>query len=156
MRAVPLVYGVVATLVTTWCAEDLTAADVNHVRWSNSIDQAWQESQSRGVPLLVFVTRPDCIPCARMKVSTYADRSIAATLNRRFVAVAIDGTRPSPLLKDLAVAAYPVTFVISPDAVILERIDGYVTPQQMAARLEKVTPSRIENAPIRPVSGRAF
>lgn len=153
LRHIP---GTLALLIGIHSLSAVHAGETAHVRWCNDINQAWQQSQTRGLPMLIFVTRPDCVPCARMKVNTYTDRLIAATLNDHFVAVAIDGTTPSPLLKDLAVAAYPVTFVVSPEAVILERIDGYVNPQQMAVRLQKITSKSAGNLPVRPVSGRAF
>jgi thioredoxin-related protein len=143
-------------LLTACFANAARAAEANNVRWFNDVSEAWRASQSQGRPLLVFVTRADCVPCARMKLGTYTDSVIATTINDRFVAVTIDAARPSPLLKDLAVNAYPATFVISPQAVILQRIDGYVTPDQMSARLAKIAPETIHPPSIRTVSGRAF
>jgi len=44
------------------------------------------------------------------------------------------------LLKDLRVTSYPSTFVISPEAVILDRIDGFVPPDAFASRLNAFRP----------------
>jgi hypothetical protein len=91
-----------------------------------------------------------------MKHGTYSDRAVAATINDRFIALTIDAARPSPLLKDLAVNAYPATFVISPEAVILQRIDGFITPQQMSAHLAKIPLAANPKPAIHTVSERAF
>jgi hypothetical protein len=132
------------------------AVAADKVTWHEDVHRAWEISQAQNRPMLVFVTRKDCLPCAKMKVGTYANGAVATTINDRFVALTLDAARPTPLLKDLAVKAYPATFVISPDAVILQRIDGFVSPEQMSARLAAI-PEPKQNVPaIRPVSKRSF
>jgi thioredoxin-related protein len=128
--------------------QSLLAAEANSVQWFNDVNQAWQASQRDGRPLLVFVTRGDCIPCARMKLQTYADRRVASTINARYVALVVTAEQASPLIKELAVNAYPATFIISPQAVILQRIDGYVTPDELTKRLANMakTPAVPVNA----------
>jgi hypothetical protein len=79
--------------------------------------------------------------CTKMKKSTLADRQVAARIDSAFVPLLLDGSQDCPLLKELNVKAYPATFVVSPDAVILDRIDGYVTADVLAKRLAKQTPS---------------
>ena len=147
---------VLLLLHVAWFVEAVSAAEQIPVRWFADANEAWRTSQSQGRPLLIFVTRTDCVPCARMKIGTYTDRAVAATINDRFIALTIDAARPSPLLKDLAVNAYPATFVISPEAVILQRIDGFVTPEQMSARLAKIPLAAKPEPAIRTVSERAF
>jgi hypothetical protein len=52
----------------------------------------------------------------------------------------LDGNGTAQLLKDLRVTAYPSTFVISPQAVILDRIDGYLPPEALSQRLNSLGP----------------
>ena len=151
-----IVLGTVAALISLRCAHPSIAGEASHVRWFNNVNEAWRASQSQDRPLLVFVTRSDCLPCAKMKVGTYTDPAVAAAINDRFVPLAIDATLPSQLLKDLAVIGYPATFVISPQAVILQRMDGYVSAAQMTAKLAHVGPATPGKVPARPVSGQAF
>jgi protein disulfide-isomerase len=147
---------IAAAILAVSCVNPLFAAETNHIRWLNDVNDAWRSSQLQGRPLLVFVTRDACLPCAKMKASTYADSTVAAAINDRFVALSIDADRAPQLLKDLAVNAYPVTFVISPQAVILQRMDGYISPGQMAAKLSQVAPKTRHSVPVQPVAGRAF
>ena len=97
-------------------AMPLAAAEQSPVAWHHDVTSAWQSTQRQNRPLLVFVTTSHCLYCTKMKQSTYANATVAATINRAFVPLVLDGEIPSPLLKDLAVKAYPATFIISPSA----------------------------------------
>jgi uncharacterized protein YyaL (SSP411 family) len=90
---------------------------------------------------LVFVTRQDCLYCTKMKDRTFVNATVAGAINRSFVPLALDGGIRSPLLDELNVTTYPTTVVISPQAVILDRIDGYVAPEALASRLNALRPS---------------
>jgi hypothetical protein len=70
-----------------------------------------------------------------MKETTFAHPVVAGGISRSFVPLVVDGTVPTPLVNELRVSAYPATFIISPQAVILARIDGYVDPATLAGRL---------------------
>jgi hypothetical protein len=123
-----------------------TAPGALGVAWHEDIAKAWETSQQNGRPLLVFVTRDQCYYCDKMKAGTLVSPLVVASLNAAFVPLILDGRRQSPLLKELNVKGYPSTFVISPDAVVLDRIDGYVTPEVLATRLKAIRP--------RPPSGK--
>ena len=105
------------------------------LRWQSDATTAWKDAQSEHKYLLVFVTRSGCGPCQRMKVESFADPALAKALAKHFVALQLDGSGSSPLLSDLRVQAYPATFIISRDAVIVDRIDGYVDAAHLGQRL---------------------
>jgi len=119
-------------------AEKRKSVDVN---WHTDVTEAWKQTQQNRRPLLIFVTHENCVFCAKMKKGTLADGKIAARIDGGFVPLVIDGAQDCPLLKELNVKAYPATFVVSPDAVILDRIDGYVTADVLAKRLAQQTPN---------------
>jgi thioredoxin-related protein len=116
------------------------------VAWQQDIAKAWEATQQNGRPLLVFVTRDHCYYCDKMKDGTFAAPTVAHNVHASFVPLMLDGRSNSPLLKELNVKGYPSTFVISPQAVVLDRIDGYVTPEVLAWRLKAIRP--------RPPSGK--
>lgn len=122
------------------CAPIAAGDEVVRVAWHSDVQNAWQATQQQGQPMLVFVTRDNCFYCTQMKSRTYSDATVAGTIKSSFVPLELDGSGNSPLLKDLKVTAYPTTFVISPKAVILDRIDGYVAPDVLARRLSALRP----------------
>jgi thiol:disulfide interchange protein len=111
------------------------------LNWHTDVTQAWKQTQQKRQPLLIFVTHENCVFCTKMKRGTLADGKVVAKIDGAFVPLVVDGAQECPLLKELNVKAYPATFVVSPDAVILDRIDGYVTADALAKRLAKQTTS---------------
>jgi Thioredoxin-like len=118
--------------------ESLSAGEPATVSWHHDVKSAWQSTQQQGRPLVVFVTTNHCMYCTKMKNATWSNATVAATINRSFVPLVLDGEAPSPLLGDLAVKAFPATFIISRDAVILDRMDGFVAPDKLMARLAAI------------------
>jgi thioredoxin-related protein len=116
------------------------ASEVVKVSWHTDVQHAWHATQQQGRPMLVFVTRDNCFYCNQMKDRTYSNLAVAVAINQSFVPLVLDGGGQSPLLKELNVTAFPSTFVISPQAVIVERIDGYVTPEVLATKLQNLRP----------------
>lgn len=116
------------------------AGDAGKVAWHNDVEVAWKETQQHGRPLLVFVTKEQCFYCVQMKDRTYSDASVAGTIRASYVPLVLDGGGNTQLLKDLRVTSFPSTFVISPQAVILDRIDGYLAPEAFAKRLNSWRP----------------
>jgi hypothetical protein len=140
MRRSEHIAGVLFLLVTLMRGS-LAGEVAGQLSWNRSVNEAWKKTQQDGRPLLVFVTRADCFYCVKMKGRTYNDSTVAALVNRSFVPLVLDGgTSPPPLLKELNVSVYPTTFIISPRAVILDRIDGYVAPEALCNRLKALQP----------------
>jgi protein disulfide-isomerase len=117
-----------------------TSPGALEVAWHQDIAKAWEATQQNGRPLLVFVTRDQCYYCDKMKAGTLVSPLVVASVKAAFVPLILDGRQQSPLLKELNVRGYPSTFVISPQAVVLDRIDGYVTPEVLASRLKAIRP----------------
>lgn len=128
---VACVCGVCVLAVSARCR----AAEVYPIAWHSDVAQAWQQAQLEQRPLVVYVTHDHCVFCEKMQQQTWRDDRVARAIREGFVPLAVDGSQPSALTKELAVTAYPATFVISPQAVVLERINGYVPPEKLAARL---------------------
>ncbi len=125
-------------LLTIPAAPQSQAAEPTAIAWHSDVETAWKATQEQGRPLLIFVTAKQCTHCVKMKQATYADPTVAAAVNRSFVPLVLDGGSNSPLLKELGVTAYPATFIISGDAVVLDRVNGYVPPETLVKRLAAV------------------
>lgn len=115
-------------------------AEPAKVTWHTTVESAWHLTRQQGRPLLVFVTRDDCAYCVKMKDRTFSHATVAEAINRGYIPLVLDGGVPTPLLRELKVSMYPATFVISPQAVILARIDGFVPPEALASRLQMARP----------------
>jgi thioredoxin-related protein len=114
------------------------AAEKSTIAWNSDVEAAWKKTQEQGRPLLIFVTAKQCAYCVKMKQATFADANVAAAVNRSFVPLVLDGGSNSPLLKDLGVTAFPATFIVSGDAVVLDRVNGFVPPETLVKRLAAI------------------
>jgi thioredoxin-related protein len=121
------------------------------IEWSHDVDAAWQRTVREGRPLLLFITRSRCKYCAQMKTATLVDVQVADQVMTGFVPVAIDPQSDPELIKELNVRSFPTTLIISPDALMLDQIKGYLPPADFQKRL---TRCRASSAVHRPRSSR--
>lgn len=138
----------------------VASREINHpardIHWFTDVEPAWQAAQREGRPLLVYVTHEQCVFCRKMEKQTYLDPAITSAIEASFVPLSLDGGKGSALVKDLAVKSYPATFIISPQAVVVDRIDGYVPAEQLAKRLAKAAPRKASHTTAQPVAERKY
>jgi hypothetical protein len=139
VNAIVRVEPFVAMLLVVLCLP-VAAAEPRPVAWHTNVETAWSTACEQGRPLLLFVTREDCAFCTQMKDDTYSHPGIANLVNQSFVPLVLDGRAGLPLLKELNVNLYPCTFVISPQAVVLMRVEGYLSPRDFGRRLATARP----------------
>lgn len=127
------------------------AALAEEIVWLHDTDAAWQKTIDEQRLLLLFVTRPNCKYCSQMKGVTFADERVTALVGAAFVPLAIDPASDPELIKELKIAAYPTTLIISPEAGLLDRFKGYLPPAEFQRRLNR---SRVQTTAERPHSSR--
>jgi thioredoxin-like negative regulator of GroEL len=70
-----------------------------------------------------------------MVTETWSHPQIRAGVAHFCEAITINATHAPELAKQLGVRAYPTTLVISPDAQLLCRIEGFANPQKFAEQM---------------------
>jgi hypothetical protein len=70
-----------------------------------------------------------------MKSETFADDEVSSQINSGFVPLLVDPKTDAALIKELKIASFPTTLIISPQSVTLDRIKGYLPPEQFLKRL---------------------
>jgi thioredoxin-related protein len=114
------------------------AADLD---WQSDLDAAWQQSRQEQRPLLVFLTTSGCRYCTLMQTTTFTDPGVAELIERGFVPAAVDAKNAAWLVKSQKVGTFPTTLVISSEAQVIDRINGYVKPADLKPRLAKTAAS---------------
>ena len=113
-------------------------ADKHHdlsVQWHSDMVQAWERTQENDQPMLLFVTADNCGYCAMMKQRTYADNQVVSKIRGSFVPAIIDARKFHDWGGQSVVNIYPTTLIIGPDRQVIEKISGYVSAEEMQARL---------------------
>ena len=121
-------------------AGSVSAAEV---QWGADVDAAWKVSVAEQRPMVLFVTRPNCRFCVEMKNKTFRDPQVSTRIEQSFVAVAVEADDVGWLVKEMKITAYPTTLLISPKAEVVDRIKGFLPPNQFAPRLDRATPREL-------------
>ncbi len=109
----------------------------DEIAWHTDVAEAVAAAGEKDLPLLVYVTSSHCPYCVKMKNQTLSNATLAAEVNRGFVALIVSrGTAPE-LERRIAVRAYPTTLILRPDESELGRVTGYVSPAQLTGSLQR-------------------
>ena len=115
-----------------------SGATAQEVAWSTDLRSAWQTAQKADRPLLLFVTSSHCPYCRKMKSDTLANPAVARRVHDSYVGVIVDTKNSAEMTARLRIISVPTTLLVLPDGRIADRVEGYVSPNKLLARLESV------------------
>lgn len=118
------------------------------IGWLEDLETAHQHSQDTNRPTLVVFAARWCTFCKRMDGRTFADPQIVQMVNLSFVPVRLDFDAEQRIARVLEVRSLPCSVVLSPQADLLARIEGYIEPERYARALEAAQrlQSRVQHA----------
>lgn len=125
----------------------VASVNAEGIRWYTNADDAWNEVDVEGRPLMVLVTRPGCPFCVRMKNGTLADPLVVQVVNAEFVALRVDQQEDPAFVRDLGIKAFPTLLIISPDDKLMDRVKGYMNADQTRLRLENARRATLAHRP---------
>lgn len=106
------------------------------VHWQPNLQAAHRLSQETGRPMLLVFGASWCHYCHKLEGETFGDPRMAAYVNSMFVPVRLDLDKDQRVAKILHVKAVPATIVLSPQAELVGRHDGFATVVPFAQKLE--------------------
>jgi thiol:disulfide interchange protein len=114
----------------------------DRVSWRTSYDQAVQEAGETGRPLLVVFGADWCGPCEQMKARVFSDKTVADTIEARFVPLRVDltenGGPNDSLARRFGVTGIPALFVLDPRGNPISRSAGYMGKKDLLGWMEGV------------------
>ncbi len=113
------------------------AARAAEVKWLSDVDAAWKQAREQDRPMLVLLSTSNCRYCVMLQNVSFADPDVVQIVENGFVPVAVDAKDVDWLVQEQKVVSYPTTLVISPTADIVDRIKGYLKPEELKPRLAK-------------------
>lgn len=95
------------------------------LKWHKSLKAAHQLAVETDKPLLIVFGASWCHYCHKLERETLSDSRMVAAIERDFIPVHLDFDRDSKVAKILEVKRLPCTVVLSPDADLLLKSEGY-------------------------------
>lgn len=94
----------------------------NGIAWAESYAAAQTKAIQTDKLMILYFTGKWCVPCRIMKRNVWANEQVTASVNARFIPVAIDVDNPddAPMLARYNIVGSPVTIVTDPDGNALQ------------------------------------
>lgn len=96
---------------------------------------AWTAAQKTGRPILVYATANQCPYCVKMLEKTYKQEKITKLVEGSFETVYVDRHAQSKLVEKMHIKWYPTTIVVTPGNKVIDKIEGYVSPEEFTSRI---------------------
>lgn len=128
----------------------LASGPKNGLSWQPDIFAAHQQSVQSGKPMLLVFGADWCVFCKKLERTTLAEPEMVQYINGNFVPVHIDVDKEKKVASILDVKSLPCTIVLSPNADILGRIEGF---EKAPSLYRKLASAKQRQASIAPASG---
>lgn len=112
------------TLASVASAES-AALPIQKLKWHKNLKAAHKLSIETDKPLLIVFGASWCHYCHKLEKETLADKRLVAAIERDFIPVQLDFDRDAKVAKILEVEHLPCTVVLSPEADLLQKSEGF-------------------------------
>jgi thiol-disulfide isomerase/thioredoxin len=145
-----LLLGAVALIL---CVREGVSADPppGGIQWQTDLHAAHRLSRQTNRPMLFVFGADWCTWCKKLEKTTLTDRELVTYINANFVPIHIDADRDPRVAEILEAEAFPCAVVLSPNADLLGRINGFKDPAGYRSALSAATQPR---SGVLPVAGR--
>lgn len=115
----------------------------NGIVWETKLEAALEKAKREKRPVMVDFYADWCIACKELDAQTYSDAKVIE-LSKRFINVKLDFTQMNSenqkVLTEYGVMALPAILFFDTNGVYqpAARIDGFIDPESMAARLQSL------------------
>lgn len=113
----------------------------NQLKWQANLQAAHKVASTQNKPMLLVFGADWCHFCKKLERETLNSNEIAKYVNEAFVPVHLDVDKDVKVSQILKVSSLPCTIVLSPNADLLGRIEGFHTAapfyKQLAAAQQK-------------------
>lgn len=131
-----VVAGCLLVLVCMWGVLP-SQAGAQQIQWS-PYEEALEEAQKTGRPVLLYFFVKDCQYCQQMESKTLSAGRVVEYLREEFVSARVDGDKSPQLARRYMVRGFPTIWFLGPDGKPISSLPGYVGPEDLAKVLRYI------------------
>ncbi|MCS7018653.1 MAG: thioredoxin fold domain-containing protein [Cytophagales bacterium] len=125
----------IALLIVGWaCAQPLQLFQGTYTALQN-------QAKRQNKPYFIFFYTNWCMPCRKIMQEGFYDKNFIEYAEKNYLAYAVDGeslvTEGKKLATFYNVYFYPMILVFTPQGKVVERMDGYLKPDELIALLKR-------------------
>ena len=133
-RSLTLLIGFVCLVVSS---ASFAEPPKNGIRWETDLLKAREKALKSEKPILIVFGAEWCTFCKKMEQTTLSEKEMVHKINTEFVPVHLDFDKTKPVADALKVKGIPSSIVLSTDAEILSRKDGFAKSKEYGEVLTK-------------------
>lgn len=119
------------------------------IKWQKNLKTAQKLALQQDKPIMIVFGASWCTFCHKLERETLGDRRIAALIEREFIPVHLDFNKEERVAKILEVERLPSTVILTPQADLLLKFDGYAEPKEYQSSLSSALEKRDEIRQVR-------
>ena len=105
------------------------------ISWQKNLKDAHRVALQQNKPMMLVFGAEWCGFCKKLEKTTLANPQLAKYINSTFVSVHIDVDEEEKVAQILDVKSLPCTIILSPEADLLGRFEGFMQPAPMYHKL---------------------
>ncbi len=105
------------------------------IHWQANLKDAHKVAIQRNMPIMLVFGAEWCGYCKKLEKTTLSNPQLAKYINSTFVSVHIDVDEEERIAEILEVKSLPCTIILSPNADLLGRLEGFMKPAPMFEKL---------------------
>ncbi len=105
----------------------LSRPAANQLKWHTNLQSAHKIAAAENKPMLLVFGADWCHYCKKLERETLNSKEVSSYVNETFIAVHLDADKDKRVAQILKVSSLPCTIVLSPNADLLGRIEGFYT-----------------------------
>ncbi len=131
------IYKIIRNFFPTVCLIVFFSAYAAAVNWRHDLRSAFAESAGTGKPVIVDFSTSWCGWCKKLDKDTFSNKMVQ-DLSSGFIWARIDGDKEKDLVNKYGVTGYPTVFFLDKDGKVIDRITGYLPPEEFVSRMRAV------------------
>ncbi len=98
-------------------------------------------AQNADKPYFIYFHANWCMPCKKMNDITFRNAEVVKYINENYLGYSVDGeskiTEGKNLAEFFGIYFYPMLVIFTPEGKVVEKIDGFVSPDDIIAALKR-------------------